>query len=517
MVKQFFMLSAKRFVVCLLISVPFLADISAQDYQPTRQNAYPSRFRQSSTQNQRTQNAYPSRYRQSSSQNQRTQNAYPSRYRQSSSQNQRTQDTFFSRFRQSSSQYQRNGSTRREYSNPFMKQDQNNNSRKTEKSSKRSANSGEESRQLSPSISNKKSADDVELIVTGEGRTKDDATKAALRSAIEQAFGTFVSSNTKILNEELVKDEIITVSSGNIKSYNILSESRINDKWNVTVQAVVSIGRLIEYAKSKGSEAELAGATFAMDIKMKELNRNNEEAALRNLQIQLGQMFSTIFDYDIKIGEPKYNQYRKRYSIELTITASLNKNVDECYNLFNNTLKSLSLSSAEVQSYKAKGLDVWTIVTKNCRNGNTEEVNRRTPVIKYFLRSHFNLSQLERLMLKNLCSFTLSDGVETYHFSLKEQHDHAISGSSFEIAMEKDRSQGHRGSTINSKDGCFWISSGNGYLPILASPHYAGHKISEMKLYLDYTLEELEKISKFTISPLRAETAKIGAENPSKK
>lgn len=398
-----------------------------------------------------------------------------------------------------------------------MKEDKNENSSRTEKASKRGTKSEEYTKQISSSIPDNKSADDVVLVVTGDGATKQEATKNALRSAIEQAFGTFVSSNTNLLNDNLVKDEIVTVSSGNIKSFNYISENKTNGHWNVTVQAVVSIGKLIEYAKSKGAEAELAGATFAMDIKMKELNIKNEEAALRNLQIQLGQMFSTIFDYDIKIGEPKYNKYRKHYSIELTITASLNKNVDECYNLFNNTLKSLSLSSAEVQSYEAKGLDVWTIVTKNCRNGNTEEVNRRTPVIKYFLRSCFNLFQLERLMLENLCSFTLSDGVETYHFSLKEQHDHAISGSSFEIAMEKDRSQGYLRSTINSKDGCFWISYGNGYLPILASPHYAGHKISEMKLYLDYTLEELEKISKFTISPLRAETAKIGAENPSKK
>ena len=30
----------------------------------------------------------------------------------------------------------------------------------------------------------------------------------ALRSAIEQAFGTFVSANTTILNDEVVKDEI---------------------------------------------------------------------------------------------------------------------------------------------------------------------------------------------------------------------------------------------------------------------------------------------------------------------
>ena len=70
--------------------------------------------------------------------------------------------------------------------------------------------------------------DEVSLIVSGDGSTKEEATKAALRSAIELAFGTFVSANTKILNDELVKDEIITVSSGNVKNYKYLSEIEEN-------------------------------------------------------------------------------------------------------------------------------------------------------------------------------------------------------------------------------------------------------------------------------------------------
>ena len=109
--------------------------------------------------------------------------------------------------------------------------------------------------------------DDIELIVSGDGSTKEQATLAALRSAIEQAYGTFVSSNTQILNDELVKDEIVSISKGNIKRYDYLSESVINGKNYVTLKAVVSIGQLVSYAKSKGSSAELAGATFAMDVK----------------------------------------------------------------------------------------------------------------------------------------------------------------------------------------------------------------------------------------------------------
>ena len=48
--------------------------------------------------------------------------------------------------------------------------------------------------------------DQVTLVVSGEGATKEQATHVALRSAIEQAYGVFVSANTEILNDELVKD-----------------------------------------------------------------------------------------------------------------------------------------------------------------------------------------------------------------------------------------------------------------------------------------------------------------------
>ena len=39
----------------------------------------------------------------------------------------------------------------------------------------------------------------VTLTVSGQGQTQDEAKQNALRNAIEQAFGTFISSNTEIL------------------------------------------------------------------------------------------------------------------------------------------------------------------------------------------------------------------------------------------------------------------------------------------------------------------------------
>ena len=59
----------------------------------------------------------------------------------------------------------------------------------------------------------------VTLTVSAQGETISEAKQNALRDAIEQAFGTFISSNTEILNDELVKDEIVSVSNGNIQDY----------------------------------------------------------------------------------------------------------------------------------------------------------------------------------------------------------------------------------------------------------------------------------------------------------
>lgn len=147
--------------------------------------------------------------------------------------------------------------------------------------------------------------DEVTLVVSASGTTTEEATKAALRSAIEQAYGTFVSANTTILNDELVKDEIVTVANGNIKNYKEIASTTLADgRISVTLQAMVSISKLVSYAQSKGASTEFAGAAFAMNMKMKELNKKNEMAALENLLVQVKQMLPYAFDRELVIGTP---------------------------------------------------------------------------------------------------------------------------------------------------------------------------------------------------------------------
>lgn len=147
---------------------------------------------------------------------------------------------------------------------------------------------------------------DVELVVTGDGATKEKATLSALRSALEQVYGTMVSSNTKILNDELVKDEIVSISTGIVKKYTYLSEKEVGGKFFVVVKALVTPQKLITYAKQKGASTELAGATFAANVRIQKLNEENKRKATVNICKMQIQLLANSFDCIITdMKEPK--------------------------------------------------------------------------------------------------------------------------------------------------------------------------------------------------------------------
>ena len=64
---------------------------------------------------------------------------------------------------------------------------------------------------------------EVSITASGSDKTLEDAKQSALRSAIEQAFGAFISSKTEMFNDQVVADQMASVSSGNIKSFSILA------------------------------------------------------------------------------------------------------------------------------------------------------------------------------------------------------------------------------------------------------------------------------------------------------
>ena len=108
----------------------------------------------------------------------------------------------------------------------------------------------------------------VTLTASNQGESKEAARQNALRTAIEQAFGAFISSKTEIFNDQLVADQMASVANGNIQSYEILNEVKLPDgRWSVTLKAIVSVNKLTSFAQAKGINVEIKGSLFAINIK----------------------------------------------------------------------------------------------------------------------------------------------------------------------------------------------------------------------------------------------------------
>jgi hypothetical protein len=194
----------------------------------------------------------------------------------------------------------------------------------------------------------------VTLTVSGSGKTLDEAKTNALRSAIEQTFGAFISTKTEILNDNLVNDEIISVANGNIKSFEILNESKLsNNNWYVNLRTLVSISKLATFVQAKGIVIEIKGGLFAINIKQQILNEQNETKAICEMVKTSDNQLQTAFNYKIKSSEPKsLDSENKNWEINLTVTATTNQNFELITNYCINTLKSLSMTDEEVENYR---------------------------------------------------------------------------------------------------------------------------------------------------------------------
>ena len=192
----------------------------------------------------------------------------------------------------------------------------------------------------------------VTLVCNGEGATKDEATLNALRSALEQTYGTFVSSDTKVVNDELVNDEIVNLGRGYVQQYKELAYYDRGSTKNVTVQATVSASQLTALARNKGTSHELAGNHFTMNIKIAQLRLQNALKATEQLQSLLIDTYGhKLYDYEVVLGKPLYD--KGRALLDVTVYCKTNANTVAFYKAYQRTMFSVkgSIGSLPVETY----------------------------------------------------------------------------------------------------------------------------------------------------------------------
>jgi hypothetical protein len=202
----------------------------------------------------------------------------------------------------------------------------------------------------------------VTLVVSGKGKTQDEAKQNAFRSAIEQAFGTFISSKTEILNDTLVKDEIVSVANGNIQKFDIISEVQIpNGDYATSLKATISLRKLASFVESKGVEVEFNGRIFEYNINLQKLNENSEVKAIQEILFTTRSILRKSL-YGKLIPKDPYLKSGDIYILPWELEIHANENINSAIKYFSDNLNKLSLSSNELADYLKLNKPIYEIV-----------------------------------------------------------------------------------------------------------------------------------------------------------
>ena len=204
----------------------------------------------------------------------------------------------------------------------------------------------------------------VTLTVSGTGKTIEEAKTNALRSAIEQAFGAFISSKTEILNDNLIKDEIVSVANGNVQKFDMVSQVEVpNIGYAITLSATVSISKLTSFAESKGVEVEFKGGMFAQNIKLQKLNEQSEEKAIKNLVEVYTQLLENSFDFSLVSSEPVLVQGQSEvYKIRFNVKTVANDNYNNFIKYFKETLGKVQAIDDEATNIISVGKPIFYLI-----------------------------------------------------------------------------------------------------------------------------------------------------------
>ncbi len=95
---------------------------------------------------------------------------------------------------------------------------------------------------VNANLASDNSLKDVEA--KGVGLKRDDALQDALRNAVGQAAGVAISSETNMENFVVIKDAVSAKTEGYVASYTVLKEIPFPDRYEITIQAKVSLNPL---------------------------------------------------------------------------------------------------------------------------------------------------------------------------------------------------------------------------------------------------------------------------------
>jgi len=200
------------------------------------------------------------------------------------------------------------------------------------------------------------------IIAFGTGVDESIALTNAKLSALEQLFGTFISTTTIIENDSIVMNKIISITNGQITNYEIVKSEKTDYGYIVTIKLAANISKLVNFCESIGIEANVKGSLFSGNLATKMNNRTNEVYVIQNFIKTFKSEISSMFDYNISTDEPIKASNADKYLIRINSSVVVNRNFNSIVNVLINLIDHVAIKQSELVDFKKSNLEFYPMI-----------------------------------------------------------------------------------------------------------------------------------------------------------
>lgn len=200
------------------------------------------------------------------------------------------------------------------------------------------------------------------IIAFGTGVDENIALTNAKLNALEQVFGTFITTTTVIENDSIVLNKIVSITNGQITNYEIVKSEKTDYGYIVTIKLDANISKLVNFCESIGIEANVKGSLFSVNLATKMNNRANEVYVIQNFINTFKSEIGSMFDYNISTDEPIKASNADKYLIRINCSVVINKNFNSIVNVLINLIDQVAIKQTELPDFKKSNLEFYPLI-----------------------------------------------------------------------------------------------------------------------------------------------------------
>jgi hypothetical protein len=202
----------------------------------------------------------------------------------------------------------------------------------------------------------------IETVVAfGTGANQADALYNAKLNAMDQIFGTFISTKTVISNDSIVMNNVISITNGQITNYEILKTDKTENGYIITIKVSTNLQNLVAFCKSIGVDSYIQGSMFSDILATKLKNKENEIKVLNSFLETFKKEIPTLFDYSIITSDPVKASNSDNFLIKINCEFVLNKNYNSILNVLIDLINQIGIKPTELPDFKKNNLDYLPI------------------------------------------------------------------------------------------------------------------------------------------------------------